>query len=378
MTGQDLTPAKPSVRQPRTVIKVAGVEMRAGFSWEVDSNTFYEADTFRCVVVVSRLPEGYGVDWWYGQDQLDIEIFAGFPADPNNYTAGDLESIFYGRVEDDEWSPARGVIEISGRDLTAELIDTKTSEAYPNLTASQIATKLAQAHGLTPVVTATNTKAGRYYQIDTVRQQDERTEWDLLTWLAKEEGFIVYVKGRELHFEPAPDDQAQAYRFVYTPAGPGQLPQFDGTDFKLRQNRALARDIKVTVKSWNPKKNKRVKATAEMTRKRNRVLRSAGRPITPVQEYSFSVPNLSPEQAQQLANKKLAELSRHEKGLAIEGPADNVLQLTHRIVIEGTGTPFDQTYYPDSIVRSMSAESGSGYHWSIQAKNHSPETEVTL
>jgi hypothetical protein len=108
------------------------------------------------------------------------------------------------------------------------------------------------------------------------------------------------------------------------------------------------------------------------------VLRSAGRPITPVQEYSFSVPNLSPEQAQQLANKKLAELSRHEKGLAIEGPADNVLQLTHRIVIEGTGTPFDQTYYPDSIVRSMSAESGSGYHWSIQAKNHSPETEVTL
>jgi len=378
LSAQDLTPVAPGVRQPRTLIKVGGVEMRAGFSWEIDSNTYYEADTFRCIVAVGLLPEGHGVDWWYGQDRLDIEIFAGFPSDPVNYTATDLESIFYGRIEDDEWDPAHGVIEISGRDLTSDLIDTKTSEAYPNLTASQIATKLASAHGLTPVVTATTTKAGRYYQIDTVRQQDERTEWDLLTWLAKEEGFVTYVRGKELHFEPAPSDQSQAYRFKYTPRTAENAPIFGGTTFKPRHNRALARDIKVTVKSWNPKTKKRVKRVAQMTRTRNRVLRSSGRPVTPVQEYSFTLPNLSPEQAQQLANKKLAELSRHEKAITIEGPADNVLQITHRIIIEGTGTPFDQVYYPDSIVRSMSAESGSGYHWSIMAKNHSPETEVTL
>lgn len=39
-------------------------------------------------------------------------------------------------------------------------------------------------------------------------------------------------------------------------------------------------------------------------------------------------------------------------------------------------TPFDQTYYPDTIVRTMSME--EGYYWRVEAKNHSPDSEPDL
>lgn len=375
MTENYLSLPGPGVRQPRSVLKVGGVEIASAFVWEVDSNTFYEADTFRATIATKGLPANYGVDWWYAQDQLDIEIFVGFPANPDSFTSADLTSIFFGQVEDDEWNPRDGKIEISGRDLTAELIDTKTSETYPNLTASEIAAKLAQAHGLTPSVTATTTKAGKFYQIDTIRQQDERSEWDLLTWLAKEEGFVVFVQGRTLHFRPKPAEGDPAYLIQYTPAtdAPDDAPL---TDIQFRCNRSLARDLRVTVKSWSSKQKRGFTKTAQATRRRNRVLRNAGRPVTPIQDYSYTIPNLTPDQAQQRAQKILEDLSRHERALTLEGPADNVLSLTHVIKVAGTGTTYDQAYYPDSIVRSGGPE--VGYRWSVQAKNHSPESEVTL
>lgn len=375
MTQDYLAPPNPGVRQPRWILKANGVEIAAAISWEIDSNSFYEADTFRATLAANALPAGYGVDWWYAQDRIDIEIFAGFPADPANFSAADLTSIFYGQIEDDEWDPDSGIIEISGRDLTSELIDTKTSQNYSNLTSSQIATKLAQAHGLTPVVTATSTKAGKFYQIDHVRQQDEHSEWDLLTWLAHEEGFVVFVRGRELHFQPKPSESDAAYLIQYSPRtdGPDQAPV---SRLRLRRNRNLARDIKVIVNSYNTKQKRTFTKTAQVVRRRNSVLRNAGRPVTPPQIYSRNVLNLTPEMAQQRAYKILDDLSRHECALTIEGPADNVLSLTHVIKLSGTGTAYDQTFYPDSIVRSGSRD--GGYRWTVQAKNHSPESVVSL
>jgi hypothetical protein len=57
-----------------------------------------------------------------------------------------------------------------------------------------------------------------------------------------------------------------------------------------------------------------------------------------VQEYSYSIPGLTPEQAQQRANQLLAELSRHEVRLAMSGPADNLLRKSDLIEFTGTGT----------------------------------------
>src|SRR5258708_3913007 len=90
-----------------------------------------------------------------------VELFIGFPADVSNFTPADLKSWIYGQVDEIEIDPVQNTIHVRGRDLTRVFIDTKTTQKWPNQTASQIATSLAKGHGLTPVVTATTTKVGK-------------------------------------------------------------------------------------------------------------------------------------------------------------------------------------------------------------------------
>jgi phage protein D len=355
------------LRRPRSIIKVNGQVIAGWESWTWDGNSLYQADTFDALFPMKDLPPKFGPVWWAAQTDLDIEIFVGFPANADSFSASDLESIFAGRVDDASFDWPRQCISIAGRDMTAGFLDNKTSEKFPNQTASQIATMLAGRRGLTPVVTATKTKVGRYYQIDNVRMEDDRTEWDLLTWLAREEGFIVYVKGKELHFEPRAKG-GDVFRVVWRPAEPGKPMSTDFTSVKTVRTLTVARDLTVIVRSWNSK----AKRAFEKKATRNR-------PKSPnKQQYVYSIPGLTPQQAQERANQLLAELSRHEMKLSVEGPAENALGKAQVIQLSGTGTAFDQTYYPDVIRRSFDASEGGGYRWSISAKNHSPESEPTL
>jgi hypothetical protein len=56
-------------------------------------------------------------------------------------------------------------------------------------------------------------------------------------------------------------------------------------------------------------------------------------------------------------------------------PADNILTTENIIKVVGTGTAFDQVYFPDSIVRSFGWD--SGYTMTVNAKNHGVESEVS-
>ncbi len=360
-----------TVRRPRAIVQVGGQAMPF-IAWEIDSNSNYQADTFRCGIAVSALPQNFGMDWWTAQDQLEVEIFAGFPADADKFGVSDLTSIYFGRVDDLQWDLPRGLLDLTGRDLTAVLIDTKTAKKYVTQTASQVAETIAAAHGLTAVVTATKAKVGKYYQIDHVRLQDERSEWDLLTWLAREEGFDVFVKGKELHFQPKAQGGSPV-DLKWTPVpSQGGSPRFDGTSITVNHNLTLAKDIRVELRSWNAKAKNGFTVVAEAKRIRNRVTRNAGKPVTPSQVYSYTIPGLERDAAQQRANQLLAELSKHEVHLTVEGPADTSLAITDSLALSGTGTAFDQTFYPDAITRTFSEE--DGFRWHIEAKNHSPES----
>lgn len=364
---KNVLPVVPSARAPRCLIKVNGVQIPGMISFEVTENGFFEADSFRAEFAVSKFPDGYGPSWWGDTAPITVEIFAGFPTDPTAFTAADLESLFYGQVDEVGYSPNGTVIDISGRDLTGRFIDTKTDEKYPNLTASQIATKLAQAQGLTPKVTVTTTRVGAYYEIDNVTLQDNRTQWDLLTYLAQHENFIVFTKGQELHFEPPPELTAEAYVFQWIPpADVGGPPQGNFTSLKVSRSLTLAKDITVTVRSWNARQKKAFIRKATVSHKSH-----AGN----VQNYTYNIPGLTPDQAQQRATKLAEDLAKHERKATIDGPADNLLQRTDIVQIKGTGTSWDQAYFINSLTRAMSV--GEGYHWSIELKNHSTDSTVT-
>jgi phage protein D len=363
------------VRQPRGIVTAGG--QRVPFvSFEVDNNSFYQADTFRVELPISALPSGYGADWFASQAKIDIQVFAGFPSDPTTYTTTDLTSLIYGRVDDMDVDWSARLITITGRDLTGQMIDTKTSEQYLNKTSSQVAAILAAKYGLTPVITATTRKIGAYFQLDHVRSHEERTEWDLLNWLAREEGFVAYVQGQELHFEPR-GSGTSSFTLTYTPPPADGGPiSANATKITTSHSLTLAKDIKVEVSSWHGKQQRRFTATATGTKARNKVTKGSNSSSTPTQVYSYTYPNLDQAGAQAKANQLLAELSQHEFKLSFEGPADVALMPSGKIQLQGTGTAFDQAYYPDSIVRSMTLD--DGFKWTVSAKNHDPNSQVNL
>ncbi len=354
-----------AVRQPRAILRINGQPIGGWVRWEVEQNDFTHPDTMHVSFALGGLPVGKGVDWFATQDNLDVEVFAGFPADPANYTAADLTSVLLARADELNVRAAQGVLELECRDLTSILTDVKTSEKFQGLTSSQVVEQMAARYGLIPKVTPTTTRVARYYQIEHVALQDDRPVWDLLTWLAKEEQFDCYVKGYELHFHPkvAPDANPYPLQVKIGPQG-----QYTGAflTFDLTRELTIAKDIAVTVRSWN-KKSKKAHVVKAVRSK------SGGKHV---QEYSFTIPGLTPQQAQERANQLLAEISKHEMKLAWTAPADPGLTMGHTIHISGTGTAFDQAYYPDTIERSMSAD--EGFTMRVTAKNHSPGTEPQL
>lgn len=354
----------PMVRQPRGLVRVNGQSFDAWVSFEVESNSFYRADTFRASLALSALPDGFGPDWFATQKDLEVELFAGFPPDADTFTATDLTSLFLGIADEVVTHWHNGLIELNGRDLTAPMIDSKSSEKFTDRKASDVATLLAGRHGLTPVVTATTETVGRFYKSEHIQLQDDRSEWDLLTFLAKEENFVVYVRGRELHFEPAPDETASPYVLEVMDGVGDRTVAGDFISLTTTRELTLAKDIKVTVKSWNAKQKKGFVRSA--FRKK-----AGGKNV---QEYTYIIGGLTDEQAQARANAILADLSRHEVKLEFEAPGD--LTLTVPTPIQLKGTPLDQIFYPDTVRRTMDRD--QGFRMTVEAKNHSPESEPNL
>ena len=95
------------------------------------------------------------------------------------------------------------------------------------------------------------------------------------------------------------------------------------------------------------------------------------------QIYSKTIPNLTQDQALQYAQKWYGQLVAHEMRLEdLEMPGDNDLDITSIIEFSGTGTAFDQQYFPDNISRRISFD--GGYGMTIAAKNHAPDSTVIV
>jgi phage protein D len=442
----------PTGRQPRGAVKVNGELITGWIDLEVTNNSYYSADTFRCKFSGAMLPTDRNANWFSEQQDMFVELFIGFPSNPASFGPSDLESFIYGQVDHITVDPVTYTIEVDGRDLTRVFIDTKTTQKWPNQTSSQIATQLAQAHSLTPVVTATTTLVGKYYEIDHVNMADERSEWDILAYLADLEGFKVWVRGQSLYFQPpssstapnttalqaqlasvttsinqqnsqiaqlrqqgdalqASGDQAgsdaaysqltpiasnvafvlvpqqmalqkqiaaaqsAAYQIVYQVATTTAGPKANFEAVKFTRALTVSRGIQVKIRSWNKKYAKGFTVAYPSNVKTIKVGSStvgAGAQI-----YSKTIPNLTKDQALQRAQNWYQQIVAHE--MKVEGltmPGDNNLDTTSIIQLSGTGTAFDQIYYPDSITRTLNFD--GGYEMTIEAKNHAPDSTVIV
>lgn len=381
-----------SARSPRGLVKINGLVLEHGWiDFEVENNSFFSADTFAVKLSAKALdawakitPQKSGAAtvvmdtaWFLKQQDIYAELFIGFPKDPENYGAADLKSWIYGQADDLEYDPATQTLTMSGRDLTRLFIDTKTTEKWPNMTASQIAAKLAASHGLdTKHIQATTTKSGKFYSIDHVNLTDERSEWDLLNYLATNEGFVVFVRGTSLYFMPQPDPKTtKPYDLVWVPPSADQgSPSFNGMNLLLKRALTVSRGIQVIIRSWNKKHAKGFVVTYPSKAKTIQAGKSSVG--SGAQIYSKTVPNLDQQQAVQMAQNWYKQLVAHEMKLDLTMPGDNTLDTVSIIKLSGTKTAFDQTYFPDVITRSMTWD--GGYSMNVSAKNHSPDSQISV
>ena len=360
-----------AARQPRGIIQVNGVRVDGWIHFEADNNVYSEADTFRVTFALSALPQAYSDAFWSTTNEIFIEIFAGFPVDPENFTVSELQSLVYGRVDEVEYDPVARRLSVSGRDLTAVLIDARTTETFQNVTSSQVVTTIANRHGFTPVVTATKGLSGKYLQTDTVRVNTQRSEWDILTTLAAAERYVVFIKGRELHFQPLPPPGTNAYLLKWEPpTEQNGVFAFNGKSIEFRRALNIAKGIVVEVIYTMPSK----KGTFKVRYPNKATGIKAGQSAASAQLYQLTVQRITRDAALKLAQQKHAEITRHEVRIAATLPADNVLAVTSIITVTGTGTAFDQTYFPEGIVREM--DISFGYTMTVHAKNHSPATVI--
>ncbi|WP_426607098.1 phage late control D family protein [Pantoea anthophila] len=340
-------------------------------SFSIESNAFRGAGTFELTLAISALPPAMQLlSWWAVQTTIRVELFISIvtPAgiDEKKHITGNIDTWHY--------EPARFEITAEGRDYTAKLIDAKTpGESFKNHTSSQIASALAQRHGLTPVVTATTQRVGEYYQIDSTHLTGEQSEWDLITGLAAIENFSVYVEGENLHFEPKRAPASDGHYIIrWQPPGEQGYPRCNVSD-DLSFSRALtiSKGITVEVLSWNAKlKNRQFIAT--YPRPAHGTL--PGKAVAEKQVYRVIRNGLTPAAALELARSLYRQIIQHEMTFSGSVPGDNLLMPDTYIRIEGTKSSFDQIYHCDRIRRTVNWE--TGYRMHISGKNHSPALDT--
>ncbi|GAB0116893.1 hypothetical protein [Acidisoma sp. 7E03] len=269
------------------------------------------------------------------------------------------QSLLTGPVDSITIDMAEATAHLTGRDFSALFIDSLTAETFANHTASEIAQTLAMRHGLTPEVTPTRTPVGRYYQdghdLSSLHQASATvTEWDLLHALAEAEGFDLFVQNRSLFFAPPLAEAAPAL-WQWRPGG------LDGTTLttlRLERSLALARDIVVTVQSWNSRTarmiTQTVRASTQGRLRRSAAAQAGGNAAT----YVLIRPNLSAADAMALATTTLADLSRHERVVTATMPGELTLAPRSLVTLTGTDSDFDQTYVVDEILRRISLQDG--------------------
>jgi prophage tail gpP-like protein len=327
--------ASSSARAPAVAISVNGVAVGGVIEAEVFSNSHLAANRFRLRVALDV--SGAAV-WSSGPLQVSIQ----FGLD------GAWVPMLLGQADFVEIDPIRREVSVDGRDLTALFIEARTQETFQNQTASDIAILLATRQGLIPNVTATASPVGRNFQSQYARTTLDQhgrftTEWDLLTRLADQEGFDVWVDQQVLNFM-AP---AALTTVALTPG--------DCVSLRLERTLSLEGALSVAVRSWDCRGQTSISQTATLGGG------SGGSP-----DYVIVRPNVTADMAQTIAQRVLGEMAQHALCIDVELPGELTMQPRMGLALSDTGTDFDGLYVISDVERRMSF--GHGFTQHVRAR----------
>ena len=333
---------QPAARTPAVQLLLQGYPITGVISARVSSNNFYAADLFDLELSLDSDPE-FGACFWSGVTDTELEVcFRVSCMTP-------FCSVIRGRPDVIRIDPTLRTVQVQGRDLAGRLIDTAMAETFMNRTASELAASLATRHGLTPIITNTQSIIGRYYRNErellTLNAfSSSLTQWDFLSRLAQQEGFDLFVSGTELHFESRSTS--------FTPRA--SFRPEDLIELKMDRMLPLATGIEVTVKSWNSRDHLAIVETVTSGTSAANDRESGPRTLSQV----LIRPNLDSQSARSLAYKRLREIQPHDRTIRMLMPGDVDLAPRDVIQLEGTDSLFDSLYRIESVDRRFSTRSG--------------------
>jgi phage protein D len=312
------------VEQPQLRFSVGGAVVPGAIALEIESVGYFAADRFHASFAMGATASTTA-DFFtsLGGETVNIEVA------PSGFG---FTSLLTGQIDNIRLDLVKNTATLSGRDLSARLIDTEITETFANQTASQIAATIAARHQLAANVAATKTPVGQYYELDHARtalglHARMTTEWNLLSALAQAENFVLSVTGNTLNFGPPPASTA----IFLTPQS------FSG----LVLDMTSALPAAARVKSWNSRQKAVVSGT-----------QGSGATTTLIR------PNLTSALAQAMAENHLSAISQH--GVVLYGtmPADVSTMPGMTIVLAGTNSDFDRSYTISAVARSLQARAG--------------------
>lgn len=381
MTSINNAAPKPELRSPRGFITINNIQV-PWERFEVSNTRYSAASTFKITVPVSSLPNTMSLSTMVSSSPLTVQVNAGLPTQTNlnNVTPSDLPIIIIGDADNIMYDPDRTLVTLTGRDYISKFLDNKLNQLNNAIGAqiqsilsysksSDIVSMIATNRGLTPNVTPTTNNIGIYLQTGYSLLNSQITEWDLMTFLAREEGYDIYVIGSNLYFKPK--DSSNPYQITLTVpyyTTSGSIPTSNAVKVQLTRNLRLAKDIIVQVTSWNV--NDKVTYTKVSTLKH---AGSSGQSIPLIYNYRF--PNLTADQCLQKSQTLLLEISQHELQLNFEMPASTLLTAHGSVIVKDTNSLYDQIYYVKNIMREM--DFGGGFNMHVEAKTTPPYTVST-
>jgi phage protein D len=345
-------PTTGTLAAPRSILKV-GDKVIEWDGWDTEHNGIFEAGTIR-VDVPARFADWA---WWTQQTEILVDVYVGFPKDPMNYSASDLTLLQTFRIDSIRPNWKTLGISLSGRDLTSLLTDQKIDIKFPNQTASQVVTQIAQQVGLTPNVQATTDLVGHYFTLDHVSLHHEKTMWTLLTYLAQHEGFQCFVLGHTLYFGQFSSALSNEPYLIQCdpPTTERPYPTSNADELEFEHDLTLAQDVKVRVRSYHGNKNAVYTSIATASRTAKRVERSAALAQS-VQQFDFIFNGLTQAQCDAKAQQLLEQISKHELKMSARLSGETKIYPWTPILVQGTGTPFDTTYQAARVRRTCRAK----------------------
>lgn len=263
------------------------------------------------------------------------------------------QPIFMGIIDTGDFDFIQRVITVSGRDKSGSLHEMKTSEKWVNKTPQDIIQDLAGRAGLSPQVTASAMlKAGRQVTQDFSKLSDGVSFADIIHKMSELLGANWYVQGNNLIVS----DQTGTGSYSLNYSSPSPFVRSDCLSLKVCVNFPAAAGNMVTVKSWHPKQR--------MVNMGTGMAGGGGGGGGKMQNFTFHLPALTMDHAQQWAKSRSKEIARHAFTLHAEVVGDPTIAAGMSIQLSGTGQ-FDKSYFADEVTHSFGM---GGYTTSITGR----------